>query len=373
MQRFSGRVAGLDASRTTLMFFGLVVHASAIGAGLQVVTDAPADNASILISIFGHNFRMPAFFMVSGIFSAYLLNTRGLQRFWAQRRRRLVYPLLAASLTLLPVSYWILLGAPASFEQVLSLGTLHLWFIYYLIWFSLAVILIEWLLGKANRSIVNANVRPLGFWLVNPVTIIVIAILSTLIPHWFDESSGALQNNSSLFPPIGLVTYYSLFFLFGLLLYRYWVSAEKWLRQFWPMHLLLGLAAFAFSTASYWGFSNGGWLFLSYSLTSWMLSLSILGIFLFFVRQESRFVRYLSDASYWIYLIHYPIMVILQRWFAELKTGLPLALLLGITIDVAVSLGLYQIFVKDKWIGLFLAGKLPSQIDAKRRKKPKTH
>ena len=192
---------------------------------------------------------MPAFFMVSGIFSAYLLNTRGLQRFWAQRRRRLVYPLLAASLTLLPVSYWILLGAPASFEQVLSLGTLHLWFIYYLIWFSLAVILIEWLLGKANRSIVNANVRPLGFWLVNPVTIIVIAILSTLIPHWFDESSGALQNNSSLFPPIGLVTYYSLFFLFGLLLYRYWVSAEKWLRQFWPMHLLLGLAAFAFSTA----------------------------------------------------------------------------------------------------------------------------
>jgi glucan biosynthesis protein C len=369
VNRFSGRVAGLDASRTTLMFFGLVVHSGALAAWLQTSTATPADDAANFLGILGHNFRMPAFFMVSGIFSAYLLNTRSLQRFWVQRRRRLVYPLLAASFTLIPVCYWILVGFEVSPEQIITMGPLHLWFIYYLIGFSLILLLVEWSLRKIGKSVVSSQVRPLGVWLVNPISIAAIALTSTLIPHWFDQSSGALANDSGLFPPIGLVAYYGLFFVYGLLLYRYWLSAEKWLRRFWPGHLLLGFAAFGVFAFELWNQTEHTWLYPSYSVATWMLSLGILGIFLFFVRKEGKVTRYLSDASYWVYLIHYPIMVMLQKWFADLHTGVALAFVLGVPIAAALSLGLYQRFVKDKFIGQFLAGKLASQTEAKKKRK----
>ncbi|MEN9713959.1 MAG: hypothetical protein RLZZ164_623 [Actinomycetota bacterium] len=369
MNRFSGRVAGLDASRTTLMFFGLVVHASALAASMQPVTSAPTDTASILLSILGHNFRMPAFFMVSGIFSAYLLNTRSLARFATQRRRRLLYPLLAACFTILPLSYWSMVGFSVSFDQVLALGPMHLWFIYYLIWFSAALLLVEWLLRKFDHSLVSAKVRPLGVWLVNPLSVLILAVAITLVPDWFTLTANALANNSSLFPPLGLVLYYVMFFKFGILLYRYWTSAEKWLRRFWPFFIALGLASFAVYANELYGELRHDVLHLSYSITTWMLALGLIGMFLFFVRTERKFVRYLSDSSYWVYLVHYPIMVMLQKWFASLHTGLAVAFVLGVIVDAAISIGLYQWFVKDKFIANFLAGKLASQSEAKKRRK----
>lgn len=63
-----------------------------------------------------------------------------------------------------------------------------------------------------------------------------------------------------------------------------------------------------------------GWMRLikkgAYALMMWSFVLGFLGFFLRYRSSESVAWRYLADASYWWYLIHFPFVVGLQIWVA---------------------------------------------------------
>ena len=358
MNRFSSRVFGLDAARATLMLLGLVVHAGSLAASYQVPDNSQADNFVIGMSIFAHNFRMPAFFMISGIFAAMLISTRGVESFWNQRKRRLLYVLLAGSISIVPLTYLASGLAIASPLDLMSNGFLHLWFVYYLLIFSIALIAVELLLKSTSCSVAGNQQRALGVWLVNPISLGLFAWLSLITPDWFDPTANALTHNSSLFPPIGILVFYAAFFAFGVLAYRYWTSTQLWIKRFTFVYLIIGVAAFINYAIHLWGGEHLLDPRLSYAIASWMLSVATIGLFLLFMNRQNSVIRYLSASSYWVYLIHLPIMFAVQRLFATWHLGVAISFWFSLPAVFAVAIATYHWGVRGRLIGKFLAGRL---------------
>ena len=88
----------LDSLRASMMSLGLVLHgANAFAAGTPRFWpyDDPCDSSFFnLVIVYVHAFRMPAFFLMAGFFSALLAERRGTRRLMSNRLSRVLVPLL---------------------------------------------------------------------------------------------------------------------------------------------------------------------------------------------------------------------------------------------------------------------------------------
>ena len=89
----------------------------------------------------------------------------------------------------------------------------------------------------------------------------------------------------------------------------------------------------------------------------WMMSAAMMGLFRRWVGQERAWVRYLSDASYWMYLAHLPLVLAAQLWVRDwpLPSGVKFTLICGGVF--AVLLLSYEHLVRYTWIGALLNGR----------------
>ncbi|MCB1641195.1 MAG: acyltransferase family protein, partial [Xanthomonadales bacterium] len=94
-----------------------------------------------------------------------------------------------------------------------------------------------------------------------------------------------------------------------------------------------------------------------YALSGWYWSFGLLGACQRWLARPSARWRYLADASYWIYLLHLPLVfglqVALRDW--PLHWSLKFPLIVGLTL-VALLLS-YRWFVRGSWIGALLNGR----------------
>lgn len=152
-------------------------------------------------------------------------------------------------------------------------------------------------------------------WLLVPVTV---------IPQLAMGGGGDFpvfgpDTSTGLWPPAHVLAYYGLFFAFGALIYdrrdrsggrllidavgRHWFA---WLPVTAVVILPLGLGlTFA---------EDGSWPLASVAQVAytWAMCFALIGLFRRVLPAERRSVRYLSDASYWIYLAHLPLVIELQ-------------------------------------------------------------
>ena len=196
-------------------------------------------------------------------------------------------------------------------------------------------------------------------WLLVPVTV---------IPQLAMGGGGAFpvfgpDTSTGLWPPAHVLAYYGLFFAFGALIYdrrdrsgrllidtvgRHWFA---WLPVTVVVILPLGLGlTFA---------EDGSWPLASVAQVAytWAMCFALIGLFRRVLPAERRSVRYLSDASYWIYLAHLPLIIEMQVWIRDWDlpptvkfTGLCLA-------TTALLLAVYQIGVRHTPIGWLLNGR----------------
>jgi glucan biosynthesis protein C len=71
----------------------------------------------------------------------------------------------------------------------------------------------------------------------------------------------------------------------------------------------------------------------------------------------NKFVRYIADSSYWLYLIHLPLVIGLQIAFAELAIYWLIKLVCIFAITILISILFYDAFVRSTFIGATLNGK----------------
>lgn len=96
---------------------------------------------------------------------------------------------------------------------------------------------------------------------------------------------------------------------------------------------------------------------LSYAIMMWSLVFSSIGLFKHCFDKPRKIVSYVAESSYWLYLIHLPIVVWLQIAFAELSFHWSLKLIAVSLLTVGISIALYDLLVRATVIGQLLNGR----------------
>jgi len=103
-----------------------------------------------------------------------------------------------------------------------------------------------------------------------------------------------------------------------------------------------------------------------YAFAVWAWTIAIIGFGVRFLSGESPARRYLADASYWIYIVHLPIVIALQAALAPIDMPWFAKYPLLLAIAFAIMLASYQWFVRYSFIGAILNGKKEKPVKATR-------
>lgn len=391
------RLDYLDAVRAFALILGIIFHASLsfmptfIG---WAVMDISTSNVVGIFALISHSFRMELFFLIAGFFAHMQFHKQGRKAFFELRLVRIGIPLFIGWLILRPflISGWVmgaesmqgdvnilagLINGFAIFESVDNLtkdflvGT-HLWFLYYLLLISLSVVVIRYFIGLnsfVKHKALMFSDKVIAKFCNSKFAILIIAIPTTCC-LWFMDHWGMDTPDKSLLPHIPILLVYGGFFMIGWLMHRQSALIDQFARVTWVKGFLcifaiiasLSLFSFEMSLAHpQYMLIKASYLF-SYAVMMWTLvSLSIGACKLLF-KHSNKVLRYISDASYWLYLIHLPIVIWLQIAFAELPMHWAIKLTSICFITFIVSLILYDVFVRATFVGATLNGKKQPRV-----------
>lgn len=227
----------------------------------------------------------------------------------------------------------------------------HLWFLWFLCWmvgfFSLAVWVGSRRAGDAGDGSGSRGFPPRRLLWILPLT---------LIPQWFmgwPTPGFGPDTSAGLIPMPHLLAYYLVFFAFGALYYDAHDDTGALGRRWLPLVLVGLLVAFPAGLAS---LGSREATAVAQVVYVWSMSLGMMGMFRRLLARERRWVRYLSDASYWLYLTHLPLIIAAQAFVSEWP--LPLAVKFALIVGVVTGflLVIYQAMVRYTWLGTLLNG-----------------
>jgi membrane-bound acyltransferase YfiQ involved in biofilm formation len=94
-----------------------------------------------------------------------------------------------------------------------------------------------------------------------------------------------------------------------------------------------------------------------YNLTSWLWSLALIGLFLRYLPTQNRVLRYVSDSSYWVFLVHMLGTIGFGALLFNQPFGPLTKMALNILATTAACLITYQVLVRYTFIGVLLNGR----------------
>src|SRR5262249_40317684 len=97
----------------------------------------------------------------------------------------------------------------------------------------------------------------------------------------------------------------------------------------------------------------------SASLFGWLTLYGSLGVCAHLARYGGRAIKYLADSSYWVYLVHFPVVGLVQADLFLVALPSPVKFLVALAIGLAWSLLTYEACVRRTWIGRWLRGGAP--------------
>jgi glucan biosynthesis protein C len=378
------RLHALDALRAIMMLLGLVIHTALTynvtkhgnswGVSQTVDTSVVTDFLVLLI----HTFRMPTFFMIAGFFGALLFYERGVASMVRNRVSRILWPFIVFLLLLMPIkvfcfrfteavyagneSPWSFaltyFNQPAAF---LPDSTSHLWFLYYLMMFTLAGVVLALLFAKVPKltELLNGALR--AAFSHPALRILFFSGLAYVLLMLLDTSM--VNAAGSLTPELPTFLWFGFFYAVGWVLYfsRDLLMALKrfdWL--FTVLGVLLVAVQGVIILASDGALSPSAPtpMMLGFaSLTVWVFTFGITGLFLRYASAYSPVMRYVSDASYWVYLIHLPLTALLPGFIAGWQLPALVKFLLVLLFTTIICFVTYHYFVRNTFIGQFLNGR----------------
>ena len=106
---------------------------------------------------------------------------------------------------------------------------------------------------------------------------------------------------------------------------------------------------------------NNNYLIILKSITVWLFIFGITGLFIRFGSNHSPRMRYISDASYWVYLIHLPLTAFIPSLLFNWDVPSTVKFLTVLIITTFICFSTYHYFVRTSFIGKFLNGKKSSR------------
>jgi glucan biosynthesis protein C len=387
----SVRHHGLDFVRASMMLLGVVLHTALCfqeTPGAWIYQDPNTTPLAGLLVVSIHVFRMPIFFAMAGFFGAMLLERRSLATFAAHRFNRIAVPLLVGWFVLFPMLAWAIsfawknagtnsitaaFGTMSWNANFADAGPMHLWFLVDLLWFYAAAVLLSGIgrvappIASAVRGIAESIAIGRLRWFRLPILVAVAFLL--MLPM----KGPGIDTTESWRPEWHIMALYGLYFAFGWLAHGVPGLLADLQRWCW-VRLAAGVLSLLFATiatiACYVILFDpdrgaespayrGAFLVaqLLQAATACLLLLGLAGASERVLRRANPAVRYLVDASYWIYLLHLPLTIFIPALFRRWEfPGLPKMLLMMalVTIPLLVT---YHVLVRGTAIGATLSGR----------------
>jgi peptidoglycan/LPS O-acetylase OafA/YrhL len=381
------RLHALDAVRGGALLLGVAFHASLSflpGPQIWVVRDAaePLVGGFFVVS---HMFRMTLFFVIAGFFGRMLLERRGTAGFVRDRGKRIVLPLLVFwPLVLAGIIATFVWGAAAMNGGVMptnqpppppptaaTFPLTHLWFLYMVTLFYLAALVLRgiarlidrkgWIAARiADPALAGA----IGFGAATVLLAVPgFAVLANM-PGWM-PTVGIPTPDMGLIPNTAALAAYATAFFTGWMLHRQPALLTQ-IAARWALHLIgavlltgwllwdrAGTPFFAPEVDP----AQRALLAGAYMIASWSWTLGLLGAALRFLDVERRWVRYLADSSYWVYLVHLPVVMALQ--VLVFPIALPGLVKFAIVVAGAslILIASYHLLVRRSFVGRWLNGR----------------
>jgi hypothetical protein len=382
--------------RASALLLGVALHAvSPYMTGLGWLAQETPNTALEGVWYVVHIFRMPMFFLIAGFFARLVLERKGTTAFVKDRGKRIVVPLLVGwpvIMLLLGVAFVLTALATgvdlaAYVEQAQAEAAAqadaapeegsdlwnwaHLWFLYYLLLFYAAALAARTLLnrvidrGGGVRRALDAAVRFVmrGVW--GPV------ILAAPLAAWFIAQGDDWASWWGIYPPTDIVPDltaligHGLAFTLGWLLHRQ-PRVLLDLQKSWILYgvLAVGLTVVCARIA---GLTHQPGPYLeprmlpyyaaAYTVAAWCWIFAFVGAAQQFLSSPSPARRYIADSSYWLYLMHLPVLVVFGVLFQATSWHWTIEYPLTLAGTLAILLLSYHTLVRFSFIGVILNGR----------------
>lgn len=328
-----------------------------------------------------NGWAMPLFFLAAGVSATAACESRGARVFLTHRARRLLKPLLFGTLTVLPIYYIIMAYGlimtdrcdlmdimswrfdPNLNSQLYGLG--HFWFLEYLYVVCVVWCAGWWLCRSLRRlSPVDPAARvfegriPRAFstaW--KPLLLAVPTVLIFSL-----DSDTMIRLGNELVPNLARVLHYTYFFAVGA-----WISQVKDPKaRLIPYSTLYAVLSFAVcilyiplmmrhAAAPARGMERYA-VAVASGLFTWLSVLGGLGVLMRVIEGRNIGLRYLSEASLWVYIIHVPIVTLMQTLLLPLAWPSPIKFLLVAIVGLGLSLLSYEYAVRYSLVGEIVNG-----------------
>ncbi len=315
--------------------------------------------------LFLNQWRLPLLFLISGMGTYYALSTRSQRQFAGERLRRLLLPLLFGILVVVPpqvylerldkgqftggyFSYW----PRQAFIGVYPEGNFswhHLWFLPYLLFYSLALIPLLFYLRQHPQAWLNRQTRRIAAspWKLY-LLVLPLYLWEALLEPFFNVTHAFWGD---WFNMINMGT----FFVYGFLLLSSGGAFLDTARTHRRKFLFIGIAAYLVMLFFWYGIEDSTVvhfteaMFKVVNLWSWILV--ALGYASAYLYKPSPMLAYANEAVYPFYILHQTITVGLGYALRHSPMGLLPKFLLMAAGTFLIAWVLYEFLVRRiRWI-----------------------
>jgi glucan biosynthesis protein C len=367
------RYHSLDKLRAAMMLLGIWLH-TVVGysreGGWPYKDPSPSAAFDWTLALI-HTFRMPLFMALAGFFGALLWERRGARGFVNNRVRRIALPFVLGWLAVMPLS--IFMAAYSKTGQVAAavgfftsgafvphLHPGHLWFLEYLVViYAVAYLAVE-AAGRLPHRLTGAANRAYRRILAGPWRALLFAIPSAGMLALM--RGGFLEDPPGFVPVPRIVLAYLVPFAFGWLLFRNrdllrglergaWANVALASALFVSWMLVVGRLAQSWGAAGHYARAGAG------ALVLWLLTFGLIGLSLRHAASERPLWRYLSDGSYWMYVVHMPVVMGFQMALRRVAIPTEAKVLLVAAGSFLALVASYDLLARPTWIGVLLNGR----------------
>lgn len=368
------RLHYMDNLRALAMLAGVVFHAGLAYSVLLHQFWPTADvGRSVIVDVFlwfSHLFRMPLFFVVAGFFAALLVAKQGVAGMLRNRFKRVLLPFIL----FWPIVYFAMTRlteyAANNVENLSPLlmflkswfaqanrptappSLMHLWFLPYLFCFCVLVWVANALEIKWLKSCF-VKLRPSILLGLAPL-VLVLALATVSVPFPAPES---------FFPQAWAILFYGVYFGFGYQLF----SHSSLIENISPFALRLLLAALASYAVFFMLITTQNhlqpkmlWQVLQAILESYIGFWMMLVCLIYGKRlldRSNRLLRYLADASYWVYIAHLPVLFVIQYALLDVAALWQIKFVISLVATLVIAFASYQLLVRNSVLGHLLNGR----------------
>ena len=393
------------------MYLGVILHVTILFGSTDRIlwnfySEYYQDSFNYQITWGIHLFRMQFFYIIAGFFAEMVYLKKGGKYYSKNRLKRILVPFIFGCLIIYPLTLGVFavhnaeLAEKTFLERSLHFfmweffsGTdynpgitfVHFWFMWFLmIFYAIHVagraVFLSWI-QKIKLS--SGWVRFVDLCIQKQFGIFILAGI-TLMFHLTLRSSIFLPSESHLDAAINDLSYYMVFYFFGVGLYHCKEFFGKLARNLkWNLVLIFTFVFWIHAATDaidihrspvvdinswkpqsfqvFWEgvFYGGTGRYLTIyvrCLLCWSFCFALLALGQKFFSRKNEFIRYFADASYWVYWVHLPVTFYFSVVLQPVEINTLFKAYIAIVISTVLIMLMYMLLVRNTILGDYFCG-----------------